>query len=145
MHAHRDDQSRLPPSHIASLACVCVMAACPLLLKTKQEVSLLYRRYTRTYICIHMIIYGHTRVVKPSRSLYKPYVLSMCLIGTSQSLHYRRQLVGLRCGWTSSECHEFLGEVFEICERFKDDCDGSGQRERFKNDAEGKQQRLRIV
>ena len=27
---HQDDQSRLPPSHIASLACVCVMAACPL-------------------------------------------------------------------------------------------------------------------
>ena len=31
---HQGDQPRLPPSCIASLACVCMMAACPLLEKT---------------------------------------------------------------------------------------------------------------
>ena len=46
LQVHQDDQSRLPPSHIASLACVCVMAACPL---HPSEVLLLYRRYTHTH------------------------------------------------------------------------------------------------
>ena len=49
---HQGDQPRLPPSCIASLACVCMMAACPLLEKTwnnadkNQEGKLRIRSFT---------------------------------------------------------------------------------------------------
>ena len=43
------DQVWYPPLRIASLACVCVMAACPLLfLKPCQTVTLCYQRFTHT-------------------------------------------------------------------------------------------------
>ena len=54
MQVHRVDQTLLPPSCIASLACVCMMAACPLLNEKssydkKGEVYRLFRRSTHTH------------------------------------------------------------------------------------------------
>ena len=50
MQVHQGDQPRLPPSCIASLACVCMMAACPLhkQKRTNVEVLHLYRWVTHT-------------------------------------------------------------------------------------------------
>ena len=55
MQVHRVDQTLLPPSCIASLACVCMMAACPLRLngrpqkEMKIEVLRLFRGSTHTH------------------------------------------------------------------------------------------------
>ena len=58
MQVHQGDQPRLPPSCIASLACVCMMAACPLQFVTwyrqnqeiyrKKRVLHLFRWFTHT-------------------------------------------------------------------------------------------------
>ena len=51
MQVHQGDQPRLPPSCIASLACVCMMAACPLLegKKKKKEKFYTYPDVTHTH------------------------------------------------------------------------------------------------
>ena len=42
MQVHQGDQPRLPPSCIASLACVCMMAACPLHKQKNEQTSKFY-------------------------------------------------------------------------------------------------------
>ena len=51
MQVHQGDQPRLPPSCIASLACVCMLAACPLLEgeKKKKEKFYIYPDVTNTH------------------------------------------------------------------------------------------------
>ena len=68
MQVHQGDQPRLPPSCIASLACVCMMAACPLYKKkrTNVEVLHLYRWVTHTQ---HSTQLTHTHSLTLTHSL----------------------------------------------------------------------------
>ena len=70
MQVHQGDQPRLPPSCIASLACVCMMAACPLhKQKTNKRRSFTSLQMSHT----HTHIYGHPpRTDQSSNFLYLP-------------------------------------------------------------------------
>ena len=63
MQVHQGDQPRLPPSCIASLACVCMMAACPLHKQKNEQTSKFYISTDASHT--------HTRVAQQSTCIEK--------------------------------------------------------------------------
>ena len=60
MQVHQGDQPRLPPSCIASLACVCMMAACPLhKQKTNKRRSFTSLQMSHTHTDTHTYPFAH--------------------------------------------------------------------------------------
>ena len=71
MQVHRVDQTLLPPSCIASLACVCMMAACPLLIGNKKETR---KNKSRRFTSVQMF---HTHTHAHTRTLDKNWIISV--------------------------------------------------------------------